>query len=327
MSGGRRSRRGIAVLAAALAVVTAGCTGVPDRSREAQQLEDAVAAMPGVGDASFAHENAIGRGAVLYGHVWMPDATRQQVLDVVNTMNDVRRDRFDGYDQSTTFQVTADRRYEVECGATLDAATIADQAMGLRELSTRITAEEGASASCGPGDRGMSIRASMSPVAEVLDAVRAGNADLDSVHIMSAPESAMTPFTSVTLRFPFSIDDWNRFQQQVSRMDGTPWLARLGPGAAVTALGVHVRSPQSAYRQLSAVIAQLGAGPQQPMRLSWALENREPTGALKFTGSVDVGGCEYGSRSLGDENPQDYYTPESIALQKRMRTQYDTCPK
>lgn len=312
---------------AAVATVTLGCTGVPDRGREAQRLADTIAAMPGVGSADFAHENALGRGATLNGTVWMPDATPAQISDVVNRMNDVRGDRFDGYDQSVTFQITSDRHFAVECAAALDANTIAAQSVALRGLSTRITVS-GADASCGTADRAMTLRDNETPIPQVLAALRSVNADLASVDIMAGQQRAgMEPFSTITIRFPFSMADWNRFQDMVSRMDGRPWSAGIGPGPAVNALGVAVRSAASAYQQLSNVIAEFGAGPRQPLWLSWGLENPPGGDALTFQGRVDVGGCRYGTPTMGDENPEKYYTRESIELQTRMRAQYDTCGK
>jgi hypothetical protein len=46
-----------------------------------------------------------------------------------------------------------------------------------------------------------------------------------------------------------------------------------------------------------------------------------------FSGSVDVGACNYISNSEGELHPEKYMTPDALALQQRLRKQFDTCPK
>lgn len=63
---------------------------------------------------------------------------------MVNRINTVRGNLFDRYYQTATFQpndVNA-KFFQVRCGSALDAATIADAAIALRLLSTRIKAGE-----------------------------------------------------------------------------------------------------------------------------------------------------------------------------------------
>lgn len=321
-------------LLAVLVTLALGCTGAPDRRADSERLKAAIAGMPGVTDASVNYENAIGRGASLNITVSMPTATRQQMVDVIDRINTVRGTLFDGYYQTVAFQPagSSTQHFEVRCGAALDAATIADEALALRLLSARIRAGS-ADWFCDPGNRRLTISENTTAIGEILDAVHAADADTPttSLEIMAADSApAMAPFRIVNIRNPFSSDDWAGFQNLVTRLAITPWAAGVGPGSAVNHVSFGVRSPATAYQQLTAVIAAVGAGKEHPLLLAWGLDNPPPrtAGAPTFSGSVIVGACNYGSPpSEGELHPEKYLTAEALDLQRRLRTEYDTCPR
>jgi hypothetical protein len=317
-----------------LAVLAAGCTGAPDRREDATRLQDAVAGMPGVSDAYVSYENAVGRGATMSIHVQLPDATRQQIVDVVDRINAVRGDLFTKFDQSAEFGPVADggASFEVRCGATLDAATVADEAVALRTLAARVQADS-ADWWCNPHDRRLSIRGSRTPIGDVLSALRATGSDVDgtSMEVVSTPVAPAgdLPISLFKVQFPYSADDFAQFKALVARLAATPWTAGVGPGSTIGGLSVRLQSPATAHRQLTDVIAAVGAGPHRPLQLAWALEDSPAYGAdtPRFTGRVDVGGCNYGTPSEAELHPENYLTPAALTLQRQLRAKYDTCPK
>lgn len=322
---------GIAAVLAVSLGITAGC-GVPDRSEDAKRLESAVVAMPGVKEAHVGYENAVGRGASLNVDVVIPAATRQQIVDVADRINAVRGNLFDRYSQSVSFYPAESRSVEQRCGSSLDPAGIADQAIGLRLLASRITAES-VDSSC--TRENLTIHAERTPMAEVLGVLRDAGYDTSGSSVDINAAGSAGPISTLAIHFPFSDDDWKRFQALIGRLPATPWLAGVGPGSAIGGLGVTVRSPATAQDQLSGVIAAVGAGKDHPLTLKWGLDNPPKTkpGVPEFTGSVDVGGCSYADPQYGNSrtdlemHPEKYLTPEALEVQRAMRARYDSCPK
>lgn len=327
----RRRIGGIAAMLALSVGAGTGC-GAPDRSEDAKLLEAALVGMPGVASAHVGHENALGRGASLNVDVAIPAATRQQIVDVVDRINAVRGDRFDRYNQAISFYPAASRSVDQRCGSTLDSAGIADQAIALRLLASRITAQS-IDASCSRGK--LTIQFEQTAVNEVLAVLREAGYDMSGSSVDINAAGSAGPISTLAIHFPFSDADWTRFQALVGRLPATPWLAGVGPGAAIGGLGVTVRSPATAQEQLSGVIAAVGADKDHPLSLSWGLDNPPPAkaGVPAFTGSVDVGGCSYADPQYGNSrtdlemHPEKYLTPEALTVQRAMRVRYDNCAK
>lgn len=324
-------RRLRGVLAALLVVAVGGC-GAPDRRDEAQRIGEVLAAMPGVTDANVSYENAIGRGASFGVYVFAPDASRQQFVDLVNRYNEIRGDRFDHYHQTVTIHPTASRTSELRCGSQTDADVIAMQAIALRELSSRVGAGD-TDWWCGPQNRTLTIRDSAAPVAQVLGVLHASGADVAPVRLSLTSDSsstAMDPFSSVDITFPFSVEDWSRFEAMASRLEPLPWSATVGPGSTIAGLAVLVDGPSAAESELASVIAEVGADENHPLTLSWALPGAQPgpAGATSFKGQVQVGGCSATFSNMEIErHPEKYLTPEAVALQKRLRDTHEVCPR
>jgi hypothetical protein len=202
-----RARRIAVIVIAALVLIVSACSGAPDRSADAQRLQAAIAAMPGVREADVDYENSFERGANLNITAWMPTATRQQIVEVVNRINTERGDLFARYAQAVQLQpndVNA-RWFQVQCGAELDAASIADESVALRLLAGRIQAGS-ADWSCGPQHRSLTIRDNATSIGAALDALRAtGMADASTSLELQAsptPASGQAPFTLFDVQFP-----------------------------------------------------------------------------------------------------------------------------
>lgn len=324
-------RRLRGLLAAFLVVAVGGC-GAPDRRDEAQRLGEALKAMPGVTDAHVSYENAIGRGASLGVYVFAPDASRQQFVDLVNRYNEVRGNRFDRYDQNVTIHPAPAQNAEIRCGSELDADVIATQAMALRELSSRVSAGD-TDWWCGPQNRTLTIRENRAPVTQVLQVLHASGADVAPVRLdltSASSSTEMDPFSVVHITFPFTVEDWSRFQALASRLDTLPWSAVVGPGSTIAGLGVSVESPSAAEPELVSVIAAVGADERHPLNLSWTFLGAPPgkPDEKSFKGQVQVGGCSATFSKMEIElHPEKYLTPEAVALQKRLRETYEVCPK
>ena len=322
------------LVALSLLVLVGGCTGAPHRKAEATRLQQAISGMPGVTDAYVSYENAIGRGATISIQVQLPSATRQQIVDVVDRINAVRGDLFAKFDQSASFQPVADggAAFEVRCGQALDAATIADEAVALRTLASRVQAES-ADWWCNPHDRRLDIRGNRTPIADVLDVLRTTGSDVSgtSMELLSNPAapSGDLALPLFSVQYPYSADDFAHFKALVARLAAKPWTAGVGPGSTIGGLSVRVQSPVAARQQLADVIAAVGAGPNHPLQLAWALDDPPlyGTDTPRFTGRVDVGGCNYGTDTEAELHPENYLTPAALALQRELRAQYDTCPK
>lgn len=329
----------LTVLVASAVVTAAGCTGVPDRSQEARQLESSLSAMPGVTGATVVYSNDFENGRKISVTLSLPTATRQQVVDVVNTLNRVRGGSFSDYRrQEITYRVQA---FAMECSAVdangdpldadamSDADALADEVVALQKLSTTISAEMGW-ASCGGDNRTLTLRGAESSVPQVLAAVQAADLGLTEVDMGfgSSETSVMNPLYGVTLRLPVSLQDWERVKGLVLGLDATPRAVELGPGPAIRGLTVGVKSPASAYQQLSTTITQLGGRGQNRLLLEWELEDRdrETPNAKKFEGSVDIGGCEYRQNAMSEQQLEEFFTPEALEVKRRLRELYDTCP-
>lgn len=95
----------LAVVAVLLTWLLSAC-GTTDRKVQADQLERAIKAMPGVTDARLDFTDDAQRGATLKVSVNLPDASPQQIADVVARVNTVRGDAYKSFDQTAEFWVT-----------------------------------------------------------------------------------------------------------------------------------------------------------------------------------------------------------------------------
>lgn len=100
----------------------------------------------------------------------------------------------------------------------------------------------------------------------------------------------------------------------------------VGPLAMITGITVVLRSRKTAYDDLVSVMRNTtGAGSGHEVLLSWFVDD-QATGQPRFTGSVDVAGCNYPNTPV-EHDPDKYLTPDALALQRRLREEFDHCPR
>ncbi|MBF6437985.1 hypothetical protein [Nocardia cyriacigeorgica] len=296
----------------AVVVAAVGCTGLPGRPTQVKQLQAEIAVMPGVESFSASYSNNITHGAVLDLWVRMPGASEDQIAAVARRINEIKADYFEGYDQTTEFIVG--ERLKVRRGERLDPDQVAADARGVRQIGGALPGTE---VSWFRG-KVATITLNHSPAAaESLAAVRPViGTDALGVDILPAGDAPMW-----WVGFPLTAE---REQQLLTLVNGLPvqvLAVRIEDGH-MSNMSVGVRDPASAYADLAAAIAALQPTTRHPMLLRWS-GTRGPDGK-SFSGSVHVGGCSYGT-TAGEQDPESYYPPEAIDVQRRLREQFDTC--
>lgn len=128
-----------------------------------------------------------------------------------------------------------------------------------------------------------------------------------------------------TATFPLSVDDQQRVMEVLHKLPVEVWGVTV-KNAAIVNLSVGVRDPATAYQDLTAVIAATGTGRGHTLWLSWRAIGKSTNGAPGFAGMVIVGDCNY-PHTFGEEQPEKFLTPAALDVQRRVRQQYDTCPK
>jgi len=315
----------LTVAAIVLACALSAC-GAPDRKAEADQLERAIKTMPGVVDAQLGYTNDSEQGATLKVSVHMPDAPPQQIADVASRINKVRGDAFNTFEQTAEFSVTPSRQVRVTRGADLNPASIAADAEHIRRFSEAVDAAQMSISGHEPSTpAGLRVDEVKTPADDVFSAVRAAFGDDAQINLDMLPAANVKmPLWSVS--FPFSDDDQQRVNQQMAAMPVSIWSVTVGSYAAITSLNVGLHTLDTAYQDLVSVITTTGAGPAHALGLGWRLEGQSAFTALQFKGMVDAGGCAYAT-SEGEFHPELYLTTDALALQQRLRNQFDKCPK
>jgi hypothetical protein len=311
----------LAVAAVTLACMVSGC-GSPDRKATADQLRQAIKEMPGVQDATVNSTNDFEQGATVNIYVFLPDAQRKQIEDVVARINAVRGDAFASFDQTADFAVTPGRTVLVKRGADLDPPGIADDAEGLRKLTAAADAAE-ASIFRNKSTVDLKMIKVTTPADDVFAAVRAGFGDHAHLQVNLSPVAIDRPAWKVA--FPFAVGDQQRVDQQLAAMPVSVSTITVGSDGTIADLGIRLRNRDTAYQDLVSVIETTGAGPAHAVNVSWRLDGDH--GSPHFGGSVDVGACNYIPNAEVEQHPATYLTPDALALQQRLRKQFDTCPK
>lgn len=305
----------------AVILAVAAC-GAPDRKADAGRLRNAIIAMPGVASAHVNYTNSFEQGRSLDIDVSLPAATPEEITDVVSRINEVRGDAFTGYQQSAQFSVAPEQQLLVKRGADLDG--VADDASALRSLSGAVGAADIDIFRSGPAPAAqLTVRNATTPAGDVFAAVRKafGTAKLN-LDLFPAPDAHLPTWA---VSFPFGIGEQQQVQHRIAEVTLPVHAVTVDGQAAITALTVVLRGPDTAEADLTSVIRTVGAGPGHPLALSWILAGQS-AGEQQFTGSVDVAGCDYPG-TVGEQQPEKYLTPAAVALQQRLRTAFDNCPR
>lgn len=313
-------RRKLVLAHLAAAAVLVGCTGLPDRQQEADRIEAELRATPGVEKVYTVYDNSYEAGSSYDLEITMSAAPENQIADVSQKLAQLKANDFAGYRQTTTFVVAPNMK--VRENDTPDPAQLADRARTLRGIRTAVAD----SAAEWSADR---LELHTADDTAMLNAVRA-QLGAKPLRVSVGPPSGgtATPPTSMPywdVDFPFDAAAEQRIRGQLASLPVRPRFVSVA-GNQLSALDVGIANPETAYADLSAAITALRPSPPHPLYVSWHLNDQSAnSAALKFAGSVDAAGCHYRTDTAGEQDPQAYYTPEALAIQKRLRAQFDTC--
>jgi hypothetical protein len=313
----------LAAAAIALSCMVSGC-GAPDRKGTADQLKQAIKGMPGVQDATVNYTNGFEQGATVNIYVYLPDAPSKQIEDVVARINTVRGDSFKAFDQTADFAVTPSRTVLVKRGPDLDPTSIAADAQGLRRLTAAVDAAE-VSIFRNKSTADLRLNEVTTPADNVFTAVRAGFGD-DAHLTLDLQPASNADEHPWRVTFPFTSADQQRVEQQIAAMPASVFTVTVGPQGAIADLNVGLHNRDTAYQDIVSIIGITGAGPAHALNLNWRWEGERADTSPNFSGSVDVGACNY-IPSMAEQHPEKYLTADALALQQRLRKQFDACPK
>lgn len=306
------------LLAATFILLAAACTGIPDRSAEAQRLKNTVSAMPGVSWVTMRHDNDIWQGTFLDLDVRMEGATEHQVEAVAAAINEAGRDDFDDYDR--TVRISVADLTTIAPGDRFEPGQVATTTELARQLRARVRA--GSIAWYG-------MVGSVSSRLQVDDAETTG-AVIDAalallgVHRsdfdVGAADRRSQPHWKVT--GTLTTIDKQRIDRALTDLPGPAGWVGVHDGR-ITRLTFGVPDPATAYRDVVSAIKAVGTDPTHPLTLLWSW-TEDPAGydEPRFAGSIDLGECvDHRVQS----NEAGALTPEASALQQRIRDEFESC--
>ncbi|MBP2454169.1 hypothetical protein [Mycolicibacterium lutetiense] len=310
-----------AALLAAVMIGVSGCTGAPDREQEALDIKNRIAAMPGVTEVDVIYDNGILEGTRFELDVAMEQATDQQVGAVAAQLDELRGNDFAKFDQSMKISVAK----WTSISGSVDLPDDVEQVTGLvRRLRSEAPAGEirwfsGA----GPDASKIEVRDAEESGAAV-DAILRIFADRPPSDIEVSPgdrvgDAHWKIFTRL------SPADKQRIDRQLAA------AAPVDPGwvsvrdRRVVHLTFGVPSRATAYQDIVRTIHATEAGPEHPVSLTWGWNgDRARFDEPRWAGSAMIGKCEYFN---GDRTKSEPLVPEALALQQRIRDEFDTCLK
>ncbi|OBB79676.1 hypothetical protein [Mycolicibacterium peregrinum] len=310
-----------AAMFVAVMVGVSGCTGVPDREREAGDIRSRIAAMPGVSDVGLIYDNGILEGTRFELAVSMDQATDQQVGAVAAQIDELRGKDFAKFDQRVKIIVAK----WTSLSAGTDLPDDIEHVSGLvRRLRADVPAGEMSWFSgAAPDASKIEVRDAEEPGAAV-DAILRIFADRPPSGIeVSAADRVADPHWMIVNRFTPA--DKQRIDQQLAAAAPADpgWIGVRDGRIDHFTFGVPTR--ETAYEDIVRTIHALEAGPEHPVSLTWAwpgIKYRydEP----RWAGTAMIGKCEYVN---GDRTVSEPLLPEALALQQRIRDEFDTCLK
>ncbi|MGA5541304.1 hypothetical protein ACPCIR_05575 [Mycobacterium sp. NPDC051198] len=309
-----------AALLVAVMVSVSGCTGAPDREQEAVDIKTRIAAMPGVSEVDLIYNNGIIEGTRFQLEVGMAQATDQQVGAVAGQLDELRGADFAKFDQSMKIVVA-------KWTSISGSVDLPDDVQHVSGLVRRLRAEVPAGEirwSGGASDAShVTILEAEEPGAAV-DAILRIFADRPPSGIeVSAADRVADPHWMIVNRFTPA--DKQRIDQQLAAAAPADpgWIGVRDGRIDHFTFGVPTR--ETAYDDIVRTIHALEAGPEHPVSLTWAWHGvkyryDEP----RWAGSAMIGKCEYVN---GDRTKSEPLVPEALALQQRIRDEFDTCLK
>jgi hypothetical protein len=326
----RNRTRRVAVVAVLLLVAAlTGCTAAAERpASHADTLEAAIRSLPGVEGVSVNDRGNTG-GPLPDVVIYVPQATPQHIIEVVNTINRDRSGHPADDGQLVEFRVNEDGFVNVTRNSALDGPQIADDVVRLRQLATTVSADH-ITWHRGDGTPASSLDLWMvdTPVAATFTAIRR---DLGTERITVALRPANDSSSPIrtadaisapiwTVAFPFTREQEIDVGGQLAAQPVPKIQAvTIGDNAVITALNVTVSSPEAAHDELMNVMATVGAGPHQRLELKWRTEGHAYADPTATSRVVTIGACNY---PIGRDRDD-----PSNELQQRLRKQFDTCPR
>lgn len=310
--------------AAALSVavmVLSGCTGAPDREQEALDIRDRIAAMPGVSDVDLIYDNGMLEGTRFELKVDMGQASDQQVGAVAARLDELRGTDFTEFDQRVEILVAK----QTSLSGSADLPDDVEQVTG---LVRRLRADAPAGeirwfARTGPDTSKVEIREAEVP-GDAVDAVLRIFADRPPNDIeVSAADRVADPHWMIFNRL--TVADKQRIDGQLTAAAPAEagWIGvRDG---RIERLTFSVPTPATAYEDVVRTIHAIGAGPAHPVDLTWhRAGDQSRYNEPRWAGSAMIGKCDYVN---GDRTKSEPLVPDALALQQRIRDEFDTCLK
>lgn len=287
-----------------------GCTGLPDREQEVERLEAELSSMPGVDDVATIYSNDFTAGTSLKLELTVQAASEAELADVARRINELKRDDFDGYTQTTEFVVNPNTT--ASFGATPAPAQVAERARQLRNIHAAVPDTEIA------WSRAELALLDSPPATTSLAGVRRAFAG-ERIRVIVKPRGDSPMWT---VAFPLRSSDEARIRDKLSQFQSRTASLDVEDGA-LTRLTVRVHSLRSAHEELTTVIGATQPTREHPLMLDWRGPGRDDA-PKEFAGSVHVAGCHY-PRGAGEAEPQNHYTAQAVALQRQLRAEFDTC--
>jgi hypothetical protein len=307
-------------LLVAVTVGVSGCTGAPDREQEALDIKNRIAAMPGVSEVDVIYDSGIIEGTRFQLEVDMAQATDQQIGAVAGQLDELRGADFEKFDQSMKIVVAK----WTSISGSVDLPDDVEHVSGMvRRLRAEVPAGD-IRWSGGASDASrVTILEAEEPGAAV-DAILRIFADRPPSDIeVSAADRVADPHWMTVNRFTPA--DKQRIDQQLAAAAPADpgWIGVRDGRSDHFTFGVPTR--ETAYEDVVRTIHALEAGPEHPVSLTWAWHGikyryDEP----RWAGSAMIGKCEYVN---GDRTVSEPLVPEALALQQRIRDEFDTCLK
>ncbi|MGV0811026.1 hypothetical protein ABQF34_03645 [Mycolicibacterium boenickei] len=282
-------------------------------------LETEISAMPGVTRAWVTFDDHE-LDSIVTLNAQMAEASADQIADVVQAVEAQRSDGSAWYLERLRLRVGDGPMVSVLRDAqSLNATDIVADAEALRGFARAISATSPKAQIDSENDERVMVRQLTTPVPDTLQAARDTLGDrVSRMYLLSADTNVA--HWEVTL--PLTRDQEQRIQEQIAKMPAQLDSIAV-QGGTVSELGVIVNSP-TPDRDLAAIIDIVGAGPNQPLWLTWHMAPRNLT--QQYDGSVDVGGCDYPDSRL-EQLPEKYLSASEIRLQDDLRRRFDTCPR
>ncbi|MFV8142014.1 hypothetical protein ACNQR7_30995 [Mycolicibacterium senegalense] len=313
-----RAYAAVGAVAVLTVAILAGCRVV--NKIDTDPLESTISALPGVTEAWVSFDDHE-LDSITTLNAQMARAETRQITDVVQAVADARTSGSADYLQRLRITVSDSPTVTILRDASaIDPSEIVADTQRLRAFATTVAAASPQTQIDLDPDKQLTVRTLTTPIPETLVAVRNRLTD-SATRVVLLPADTNAPDWSVTLPLPPA--QQHRIEQQIATLP-----AQLDSidvqDSTITALRVLVDGP-TARRDLAEVISIVGAGPDNPLWLTWHIEPRDDL-TQQYDGSVDVGGCSYPDSRL-EQHPDKYLSAEEIDLQNGLRHQFDTCPR